>query len=71
MTKPMYEFFASYDIYHMIRKRNECAKLKRLWMECKEKTPNECSGQRHCSSEFKKWLNDCHSNPKVVATVAD
>ena len=73
--KPMYEFFASYDIYHMIRRRNRCAMLRQKWLQCKEQMPNECTGKRHCKQEFKDWLHDCaelrHPNPKTISTEAD
>ena len=62
-SKPMHEYYASYDLYAMIESRQKCLKLKTDYEKCRNVFPNDNIGVDYCRETLKKLSTFCNYTP--------
>lgn len=63
-TKPMHEYYASYDLYAMIQSRQRCVKLKEAYSECCKIFPNRELQPDYCLEKMRAWRAACNVQEK-------
>lgn len=64
MNRPMQEYFASYDIFHLIQRQRRCVELKATWLQCKQKA-KEIEEADKCKEDLERWAKTCNMEDRI------